>query len=138
MWLHSQDYCQPAVMHEVAVSGSCIVCMYSVKCHNSIRLNLFSLRMYCGCPVNCVTPAIVFPSSSYTCVEMVICCVPVPIFHCRADEMPSSCVPWAAILLLLSTLPPKWRATSLTLMMTDIQPCTGRPKTISCPWWSTS
>ena len=112
--------------------------MYNVKCHNSIKQNLFSLCMYCGCPVNCVTPAIVFPSSSYSCVEMVICCVPVPIFQCRADEMPSSCVPWAAIWLLLSTLPPRWRATSLTLMMTDTQPCTGRPKTISCPWWSTS
>ena len=61
-----------------------------------------------------------------------------PIIHCREDEMPFSCVPWKAIFPLLSTLPPRWRATSLTLMMTATQPCTLQPILVSCPWWSTS
>ena len=60
-----------------------------------------------------------------------------PIVQCREDMMPFTSVPWVAILLLLSTLWPRWRATSLTLMMMDTQPCTGQPKRASCPWWST-
>ena len=62
---------------------------------------------------------------------------PVPIVQCRDDAMPFSCVLRVAIFLLLSTLPPRWRATSLTLMMTGIQPCTWQPILVSCPWWST-
>ena len=65
-------------------------------------------------------------------------CELVPVVQCREDAMPFTCVPWTAILLLLSTLPPKWRATSLTVMMVDTQLCTGQPKRASCPWWSTS
>ena len=62
----------------------------------------------------------------------------VPIVQCREDKMPFTCVLLVAILLLLSTLRPRWRATSLTLMMMDTQPCTRQPKGASCPWWSTS
>ena len=65
-------------------------------------------------------------------------CEPVPVVQCREDAIPFTCVLRAAILLLLSTLSPKWRATSLTLMMVDTQLCTGQPKRASCPWWSTS
>jgi len=64
-----------------------------------------------------------------------MCC---PILHFREDTMPFFCVLRAAILPLLSTLPPKWRATSLTLMMPDTQPYIGQPNRVSCQWWSTS
>ena len=86
------------------------------------------------------TPTIVYflCPPACMCAQVVICCEPVPIVQCREDTMPFTCVPWVAILLLLSTLPQKWRATSLTLMMMDTQPCTGQPKRASCPWWSTS
>ena len=60
------------------------------------------------------------------------------IVQCREDTMPFTSVLLVAILLLLSTLRPRWRATSLTLMTMDTQPCTGQPKRTSCPWWSTS
>ena len=60
------------------------------------------------------------------------------IAHFRMGAMPLMRVLLVAILPLLSTLPPRWRATSLTLMMTDTQPYTGQSKRVSCPWWSTS
>ena len=74
----------------------------------------------------------------HVCVHTLICCEPVLVVQCREEAMPFSCVLRVAILLLLSTLPQKWRATSLTLMMMDTQLCTGQPKRASCPWWSTS
>ena len=61
----------------------------------------------------------------------------VHIVQSRMDSMLLMRILLAAILLLLSTLPPEWRATSLTLVTTDTQPCTGQPKWASCPWWST-
>ena len=82
-----------------------------------------------------------FSSLSYApcmCAQLMMCCEPVPIVQCREDAMPFTCVPWKAILRLLSTLPPRWGAISLTLMMVDTQPCTGQPKRVSCQWWSTS
>ena len=60
-----------------------------------------------------------------------------PIVQCRKGAMPLTCVLVVAILPSLNTSPQKWRATSLTLMMMDTQPCTGQPKRASCPWWST-
>ena len=71
------------------------------------------------------------------CAQVVICCEPVPIVQCREDSIPFICALLVAILPSLNTCPPKWRATSLTLMMLDTQPCTGQPKRVSCPWWST-
>lgn len=56
----------------------------------------------------------------------------------REDSMPFSCVLWVAILLLLNTLPLRWRNTCLLLMMEGAQLCTGQPRRVSCPWWSTS
>ena len=61
----------------------------------------------------------------------------VPIVQCREDAMPFTRVLLVAILLLLSTLRPRWRVISLTLMMMDTRPCTGQPLRASCPWWST-
>ena len=68
------------------------------------------------------------------CAQVVICCEPVPFVQCREGSMPFSCVLRAAIFLLLSTLPPRWRATSLTLMMMATQPCTWQPILVICPW----
>ena len=74
----------------------------------------------------------------FMCAQVVMCCESVPIVQCREDAMPFTYVLRVAILLWLSTLPPRWRTTSLTLMMLGTQHCTGQPKRVSCLWWSTS
>ena len=70
--------------------------------------------------------------------HVVICCEPVPIVQCREEAMPFMRVLLVAILPLLNTLAPRWRATSLTLMMLETQLCTWQPILVVCPWWSTS
>ena len=80
---------------------------------------------YITCPLACM------------CAQVVICYEPIHIVQCRMDLMPLMRVLSVAILLLRSTLPPSWRATSLTQMRVDAQPCTWQPILGSCPWWST-
>ena len=95
------------------------------------------------CTIACMLPSyirscpFIQQGAPCMCAQVVNCCEPVLIVQCRGDTMPLSCVLWAAILRLLSTLPPRWGATSLTLMTMATQPCTGQPERVSCPWWST-
>ena len=95
-------------------------------------------RTVFSCHITCTTSCVLSSIFHSACMCAHICCEPVFNVYCREDPMPFSCVLRAAILLLLTTLPPRWRGTSLTLMMLDTQPCTGQPMRVSCPWWSTS
>ena len=70
-------------------------------------------------------------------VQLVMYCVPVSVYVFSKGAMHFIAVLLVVILLLLTSSPPKWRTTFLLLMVLATQPCTGQPKKVSCPWWST-
>ena len=108
-----------------------VTCVMLERTHISFRKNQFPACMHRWF---CHELVLLLNAGWVQCLSRMCC----PVIHCREDEMPFTCVPLKAILPLLSTLPPKWRATSLTLMIMATQPYIGQPKRVSCQWWSTS